>query len=57
MPTEGYLFIFLLASALIFVFFYATRAKHRPSVRLSKIRRPEGDTRPPRRTGAESAED
>jgi hypothetical protein len=57
MPTEGYLFIFLLASALIFVFFYATRAKHRPSVRLSKIRRPEGETRPPRRTDAESVED
>lgn len=54
MPAEGYLFIFLLASALIFVFFYATRAKNRPSVRLSKIQRPDGESRPPRRTAADS---
>ena len=46
MPTEGYLFIFLLACALIFAFFYATRAKQRPNVKLSKIQRPEGGSAP-----------
>ncbi len=37
MPSEFFLVIFLLASTLIFVFFYATRAKTRGRVRMSKV--------------------
>ncbi len=43
MPFEFYLFIFLLASTLIFVFFYATRAKVRGRVRMTKVSRPSTD--------------
>ena len=43
MSTEGYLLIFLLASAMIFVFFYATRARNRGRVRMSKLKHPAAD--------------
>ena len=43
MPPEGYLFIFLLASTLIFVFFYATRARNRNREPMSRIKRTDAD--------------
>lgn len=41
MPAAGYLFIFLLVATLIFVYFYATRAKERGRVKMSKVARPD----------------
>lgn len=38
MPSEFFLIIFLLASMLIFVFFYATRARARGRVAMSKVK-------------------
>ena len=43
MPSEFYLIIFLLASTLIFAFFYATRASHRGRVLMSKVKHREPD--------------
>jgi hypothetical protein len=40
-PTEFYLIIFLLASTMIFVFFYATRASRRGRVPISKVKSPQ----------------
>ena len=42
-PSEFYLIIFLLASTLIFAFFYATRASHRGRVLMSKVKHREPD--------------
>jgi hypothetical protein len=42
-PFEFYLFIFLLASTLIFVFFYATRASLRGRVPMSKVKHQKAD--------------